>query len=695
MIKIIQRLVEICSKSGKGECVFKFLIFLIGVFPMLLMSYLDYSGAKTRLTELVFARRESLAKAASILLKEKFDHIVNLGNYFARSAQFQNLILEGKPDEAVKLLERAPRDFAHIDTIGIFDPRGALVAVLPHMPEAIGKDFSYRDYYKGVSKNWRPYVSEVFKRAVEPKYNIVSVAVPIKTESPSETESKILGVLVLTVKLDSILDWMREVDVGSGEFAYFVDQKGHVAGHPRFSPSADVVDFSEVPVVKKVLRGEKGAEIGYDQIEKEEIILAYEPVSAYGWGAVIEQSTYLAFASTQSRLRQLLILDGVMLLVVILFLYVILRFIIILNAYRQKEKVFLESVGDGLVAIDRHWNITLWNKAAAFLTGYAKEEAMHKPFREIVKFMREKDRGENIQFIEDAMLLGKVQSMDVDTVLLQKNGKEISIGDSASPIFDEKGVVSGVIIIFRDISRERELEKAREEFASLASHQLRTPVTVIRGYAELLAEESAFAGKQRKEALVAIQKAANSLNELVNAMLNVSRIDAGTIAITPEPAYLPDIAKKIIKEMSPQIDKNKLIMEEKYDSAIPAVNVDIKLTEAIMRNLLSNAIKYTPPKGAVTVKVELKKQDVILTVSDTGIGIPKDQQTKVFNKFFRAGNATEKTEGTGLGLYIVKSIISQAGGKIWFESEENKGTTFYVAIPLSGMIKKEGMKGLS
>ena len=161
-------------------------------------------------------------------------------------------------------------------------------------------------------------------------------------------------------------------------------------------------------------------------------------------------------------------------------------------------------------------------------------------------------------------------------------------------------------------------------------------------------------------------------------------------------------------EQKPQVKERKIKFNAKYSDDLPLLNADPKLLRMVIQNLLSNAIKYTPENGVVNIGLRLVKQgesvdaqkanedSIAVTISDTGYGITKSQQDKIFSKLFRADNIREKdTEGTGLGLYIVKSIVDHSGGQIWFESEENKGTTFYVTLPLAGMKKKEGTKALA
>jgi len=151
----------------------------------------------------------------------------------------------------------------------------------------------------------------------------------------------------------------------------------------------------------------------------------------------------------------------------------------------------------------------------------------------------------------------------------------------------------------------------------------------------------------------------------------------------------------VLDELSTQIKNKRLQVEKIYEKNLPIINADPQLTRIIFQNLLSNSVKYTPDRRVISLTIKTQKSDILIKVSDSGYGIPKAQQSQVFKKLFRADNIRVKEpDGTGLGLYIVKSVIEQFGGKIWFESTQNKGTIFYVTIPLKGMEKKKGTKEL-
>gem|GEM_PF-2744027 len=372
-----------------------------------------------------------------------------------------------------------------------------------------------------------------------------------------------------------------------------------------------------------------------------------------------------------------------------------------LEEAKAKDDAFLENMSDGLIAIDGDWKIILWNKAASQISGWTPAEAMSKPLRDYIKFVKEHDGSADIEFIQTALggaaTAANDNSPHIETGLVRKDGTKVAVAASASPIVDERGKPASIIIVFRDITSERELQKTREEFASLATHELRTPVAAIKGYVKLLLTGTAGdLHARQKQYLEQVDRANERLLTLVNAMLDISRIELGTLAIQPAPTKLSEICESVLADLAPKIAEKKQELAKHYGETVPEMDVDPSLVHAIFQNLLSNAVKYTQEGGTVKVSIERNESNVLITVADTGVGIPAAQQSKVFEKLFRADNARALiVEGTGLGLYLVKSILDQTDGTIRFESEENKGTTFFVTMPLSGMKKREGLKGLS
>ncbi len=265
-----------------------------------------------------------------------------------------------------------------------------------------------------------------------------------------------------------------------------------------------------------------------------------------------------------------------------------------------------------------------------------------------------------------------------------------------------------------DVSKNIEIDHAKSDFVALASHQLRTPLAIIKWLINYL--QSGDAGALNEEQRKYIDQAYLSnerLIELVNALLDVSRIDVGTFSIEPEPTDLIKIAEEAIRDYQEEIREKKIDLERNFVK-LPRINLDQRLTKKVFTSLLSNSIKYTSAGGKVRFEIKQAGDNAYIKIADTGIGIPRSEQPKIFTKMFRADNVRQiESIGTGLGLYIAKAVIEQSGGKIWFESpsmgllmeteaesgkpidQEHKGTTFYITIPLKGMKKKKGTKKLT
>ncbi|OHA17305.1 MAG: hypothetical protein A3C79_03235 [Candidatus Taylorbacteria bacterium RIFCSPHIGHO2_02_FULL_45_28] len=365
-----------------------------------------------------------------------------------------------------------------------------------------------------------------------------------------------------------------------------------------------------------------------------------------------------------------------------------------LEMAQAKEEAILLSIGDGLVATDEHGYVILFNKTAEKLLGIKNKDAMGTIFSQILRIENEKGVVMEVDKHPVSMALSRNVSTHIpivsDSYYMSKNVGRFPVAIMATPVVLD-GKVIGTIEVFRDITREKEIDRAKSEFVSLASHQLRTPLTAISWYTEMIlrGDVGTVVPTQRKY-LEEIYKGNQRMIDLVNTLLDVSRIELGTFNSDPKPIDIFALASSVLNEQKQRIKQKKLTLIPTFASNISTFLTDPKLLRIVFQNLLSNAIEYTPSGGTVGFTISSDTKDTIdVQVSDTGYGIPKDQQNKIFTKFFRADNVRNKdTGGTGLGLYIVKSIVENFGGKIWFESEENKGTLFHAHLPATVLEKK-------
>lgn len=241
--------------------------------------------------------------------------------------------------------------------------------------------------------------------------------------------------------------------------------------------------------------------------------------------------------------------------------------------------------------------------------------------------------------------------------------------------------------VMHDVTKEAEVDKAKSEFVSLASHQLKTPLTSLRWTMEgLLSGVAGVLTPEQSKHISSVLQSSNRMIEMVNDLLNVSRIENDTLRVQPEDIDVCELATSVYEEQRHKAEERKLKFTLNCEPNMPHMSADKSLLRMVFQNLISNAIKYTPEGGTVTCDVELGgavKESLFVRVADTGIGIPKADQGRVFEKLHRASNAESLvTDGTGLGLYIIKMICKKVGGDVTFESVEDKGTTFYASLPL-------------
>lgn len=350
-----------------------------------------------------------------------------------------------------------------------------------------------------------------------------------------------------------------------------------------------------------------------------------------------------------------------------------------LQAVSSKNETLLQSIGDGVVAIDTNWNIVLWNDAASTLTGWTKKEVLGKPFRKHIRLLREHDRTENILFISDAMLSGRVRMMENHTVLIRKDGSEMPVGDSAAPIINpHTKEVEGVIIVFRDTSQDRDAQLIRSSFA-YASHQLRTPVTVALWNIELAQQEAK--GLPVAEKIDIAHNSMKSMQKLVNELMEVSEIDQAIVIPKFASVRWSALFKELKAQVSAKAERAQVEIIFAGATGLKPIKTDPKLLRKALYEIIDNAVAYSRPKTKVSVTVSLQQKNVLVEIVDHGIGVPAEQQGLVFTKFFRGHNIPIGSVGVGLGLYISLEYVKLLKGKMWFTSDEDKGTTFYVSLP--------------
>jgi len=342
---------------------------------------------------------------------------------------------------------------------------------------------------------------------------------------------------------------------------------------------------------------------------------------------------------------------------------------------KNKTLAVITHLTDGLLVFDEENRLSLINHQAEKFLNIKTKEVM----------------GRSVSGLADLpnfKILGDLLGPEIKSVFR----KELNLGGnfiievSTEPMLP-KGEKLGTLVVLHNISREKMVEKIKSEFVSLAAHQLRTPLSAIKWTLKMLLDGDL--GEITEEQRDFIEKTYQS-NErmigLINDLLDITRIEEGRYLSKPVLASFEEIVISVLDFCQQEIIRKEINLElEKPQIKLPQASMDVEKIKLVVQNLIENAIKYTPLGGKITVSVGYRedKKEIIFSVKDTGVGIPEDQQSRVFTKFFRGANVMRmETEGSGLGLFISKNIIEAHGGKIWFESKEGQGTTFYMVLPV-------------
>jgi signal transduction histidine kinase len=263
------------------------------------------------------------------------------------------------------------------------------------------------------------------------------------------------------------------------------------------------------------------------------------------------------------------------------------------------------------------------------------------------------------------------------------NSSYISVVDRATAIRDPNNKPVRLIGTVSDITERKHAERMKSDFVSFVTHQLRTPLSGVKWMLELASES----GENMEETQSYIQDARNSTDRLiglVNDLLDISRLERGRLEFSYQQIDLVDLTKGVAKEMDPLLKEKGQRLSLQVAEDLPSICADDQMLRQVIINLFSNAIKYTPTGGEIKIQMTYEMERIHWAIEDSGIGIPKPDLEKLFEKFYRAGNALAvETEGTGLGLYLVRLIIERFGGNVWCKSEEGVGSTFQFTLPLA------------
>jgi PAS domain S-box-containing protein len=355
---------------------------------------------------------------------------------------------------------------------------------------------------------------------------------------------------------------------------------------------------------------------------------------------------------------------------------------------RKRLAAILEYSADGVMILDSELRILRFNRALEKMTGWKAHEAIGLCQDDVIVWDRLKE-GDLRAALDDGWPFNLAESMPapvplyVEGDLLRQDGVTLSIAITYAPLFNANGTLANIIANVRDITNFRKAQEMQNTFISVISHELKTPVAIIKGYAATLRRpDAAWDPQVIQENLEVIEDEADRLSVLIENLLTASRLQVQhEISLEIGEVWLEDLVRRAVERFSKQTQKHEF--EVNFPDDFPVIQGDEMRLRQVIENLIGNAIKYSPDGGAIEVGGNANDRVVTIYVKDPGVGLAPEEQERVFDRFYRVdGKLSRKTQGTGLGLYLAQAIIHAHGGTIGVKSQLGKGAKFYFTLPI-------------
>ncbi len=351
---------------------------------------------------------------------------------------------------------------------------------------------------------------------------------------------------------------------------------------------------------------------------------------------------------------------------------------------RRQLQTLVSHTEEGVAILDPDGYIRLFNHALETMTGWPAEEAAGQLASQIINVVDDGGNAIPAPKIPTTKQHGGEQPRHIEGWLMRRDSTQGPYaGITLSPLYDNSGQLFSVVVNFQDVTRFKEAEDLKRTFVSVISHELKTPLALITGYAETLAREDVrWDSETTDECLAVIREESGRLNRLIEDLLDAARIEAGALKLKMSYVQLNEIVESTVDAWRP-LERDHMFAVD-FPPDFPTVPGDSERLRQVLRNLLNNAVKYSPADSLIRVTGRVEPQHVVVSVSDEGPGIPLDEQRHLFERFSRGTIAQNTTSGAGLGLYLSKAIIEAHGGEIGVDSTPGQGATFYFALPKNG-----------
>ena len=583
-------------------------------------------------------------------------------------------------------LERFLRRHAELQGVGIYDAAGRLrAAANPQGGLPIRWD---PGAWQAV---WRPHTALISPASCPGLVGTFCLYAPVEVEDDQ------VGLLAAALPRALLGSLLRRSNPTGLRSVYVLDSADHVWANPNGGVAMSAAELASLPGVSDALRGQSGAVQFLSPSRLESLVVSYAPLPELRAALVVVRPVRIGFYVAR------VFYDKLALIATIVFLLAVvsggllraafqsyLRYSRAVEGARNQTEALLGSIGDGVFAVDAKGRIIEFNRAAEMLTGLARSEVQGQGYEEVMRWVvtgpgggggpgEERPAPDPVRLAIQDRHNQRLRHLS----LARRNGTRVPVTLSAAPVLDDQGQVRGCVVVFSDASQEREVDRLKTEFISIASHQLRTPLTGVKGVLSLVLE--GVLGPLNAEQRRYIERA-NEANErlitLVNDLLNVGKLEQGQLQIAPQALDLASLIEVVVGELQSRAQRyHQTLSFEAAERPLEVAGDPLRLRE-VFANLVDNAVKYTPEGGRIAVRVGVAEGQAAVEVADSGVGIPADQIPRLFQKFVRLPNPLSAREfGTGLGLYFIKSVVELHGGSIEVQSQEGRGTVFRVRLP--------------